>query len=215
LERAPGRLHSLKHRRSIQLTVSDRCDQSFRVAEGGVIEAADTHPKCAERRCVPSSQRDARVGRFALIWEIVKVRRVGNSNVVFDSPRAQAHGYAPGTSVLVEELDGGELRDPCFAGFVLAHGIVESQAFIDANKRVALVSMLTFLELNGYRVEAPDPDLAEWMLSFRSGTTPQQLAIRIYLQGIDTEEIVAAVHRRRVLMMPPRKARAASAPDFS
>lgn len=35
---------------------------------------------------------------------------------------------------------------------------------------------LTFLELNGYRVEAPDPDLADWILSFSSGTTPQQLA---------------------------------------
>ena len=36
--------------------------------------------------------------------------------------------------------------------------------------------MLTFLELNGYRIEAPDPDLADWILSFSSGTTPQQLA---------------------------------------
>jgi death-on-curing family protein len=59
----------------------------------------------------------------------------------------------------------------------LAHGIAESQAFIDANKRLALVAMLTFLELNGYRVEASDPpDLADWILSFSSGTTPQQLA---------------------------------------
>jgi death on curing protein len=59
---------------------------------------------------------------------------------------------------------------------VLAHGIAESQAFIDANKRLALVAMLTFLELNGYRVEASDPDLADWILGFSAGTTPQQLA---------------------------------------
>ena len=58
----------------------------------------------------------------------------------------------------------------------MAHGIAESQSFIDANKRLALVAMLTFLELNGYRVEASDPDLAGWILSFSSGTTPQQLA---------------------------------------
>jgi len=31
----------------------------------------------------------------------------------------------------------------------LAHGVAESQAFIDGNKRLALVSMLTFLEVNG------------------------------------------------------------------
>ena len=42
----------------------------------------------------------------------------------------------------------------------LAHGVAESQAFIDGNKRLALVSMLTFLEVNGYRVTATDPELA-------------------------------------------------------
>jgi death-on-curing family protein len=59
---------------------------------------------------------------------------------------------------------------------VLAHGIAESQTFIDGNKRLALVAMLTFLELNGYRVEASDPDLAGWILSFSAGTTPEQVA---------------------------------------
>jgi hypothetical protein len=54
---------------------------------------------------------------------------------------------------------------------VLAHDIAESQAFIDANKRLALVAMLTFLELNGYGVEAADPDLAEWILSHSAGTS--------------------------------------------
>ena len=42
--------------------------------------------------------------------KIVKVRRVGNSNVVSIPREFEAHGYAPGTSVLVEELDRGELR---------------------------------------------------------------------------------------------------------
>jgi len=83
-------------------------------------------------------------------------------------------------------LEGALGRPPSYANYedadfalqaaVLAHGIAESQAFIDANKRLALVAMLTFLELNGYRVEAPDPDLADWVLSFSSGTTPSQLA---------------------------------------
>lgn len=58
---------------------------------------------------------------------------------------------------------------------VLAHGIAESQAFIDGNKRLALVAMLTFLELNGYRLEASDPELATWILGLSVGE-PQQLA---------------------------------------
>ena len=44
------------------------------------------------------------------VMKIVKVRRVGNSNVVSIPRELESHGYAPGTSVLVEELDGGELR---------------------------------------------------------------------------------------------------------
>ncbi len=42
--------------------------------------------------------------------KIVKVRRVGNSNVVSIPREFEARGYAPGSSVLVEELPSGELR---------------------------------------------------------------------------------------------------------
>jgi antitoxin component of MazEF toxin-antitoxin module len=42
--------------------------------------------------------------------KVVKVRRVGNSNVVSIPRELEALGYAPGTSVLVEEVEGGELR---------------------------------------------------------------------------------------------------------
>jgi death-on-curing protein len=69
-----------------------------------------------------------------------------------------------------------ENADLALQAAVLAHGIAESQAFIDGNKRLALVAMLTFLEVNGYRVEASDPELAEWILSLSAGTTPTQLA---------------------------------------
>lgn len=42
--------------------------------------------------------------------KVVKVRRVGNSNVISIPREFEAQGYAPGASVLVEELPGGELR---------------------------------------------------------------------------------------------------------
>jgi antitoxin component of MazEF toxin-antitoxin module len=42
--------------------------------------------------------------------KVVKVRRVGNSNVVSIPRELEASGYVPGTSVVVEELEGGELR---------------------------------------------------------------------------------------------------------
>ena len=42
--------------------------------------------------------------------KVVKVRRVGNSNVVSLPRELEASGYTPGASVLVEELADGELR---------------------------------------------------------------------------------------------------------
>jgi death on curing protein len=59
---------------------------------------------------------------------------------------------------------------------VLAHGIAESQPFLDGNKRLALVTMLTFLEANGYRVDATDPELADWIIRLSADLTPEQLA---------------------------------------
>lgn len=55
----------------------------------------------------------------------------------------------------------------------LAHGIAESQTSIDGNKRLALVAMLTFLEVNGYAVDATDPELADWIIGLSAGTTPR------------------------------------------
>ncbi len=42
--------------------------------------------------------------------KVVKVRRVGNSNVISIPRELETRGYAPGSSVLVEEMPGGELR---------------------------------------------------------------------------------------------------------
>ncbi len=42
--------------------------------------------------------------------KVVKVRRVGNSNVISIPREFEELSYAPGSSVLVEELPGGELR---------------------------------------------------------------------------------------------------------
>lgn len=69
-----------------------------------------------------------------------------------------------------------EDADLALQAAVLAHGIAESQCFIDGNKRLALVAMLTFFDVNGYRVEATDPELADWIISLSAGTTPEAFA---------------------------------------
>jgi hypothetical protein len=49
-----------------------------------------------------------------------------------------------------------EAADLALQAAVLAHGIAEGQPLIDGNKRTALIAMLTFLEINGVRIEATD-----------------------------------------------------------
>jgi hypothetical protein len=44
------------------------------------------------------------------VTKVVKVRRVGNSYVISTPREFEARGYAPGSSVLVEELPDGDLR---------------------------------------------------------------------------------------------------------
>jgi death on curing protein len=69
-----------------------------------------------------------------------------------------------------------EHADMALQAAVLAHGIAQSQSFIDGNKRTALAAMLVFLELNGYAVEATDREMAEWIIDFSRGATPEQVA---------------------------------------
>jgi prophage maintenance system killer protein len=46
--------------------------------------------------------------------------------------------------------------------------------------------MLAFLEINGFEVEASDPELAAWILSLSAAATPKELAklIRARLRPI-------------------------------
>ncbi len=55
-------------------------------------------------------------------------------------------------------------------------GSPRASAFIDGNKRTALIAMLVFLEINGWRVEASDPELADWILGFSAGSSPEEIA---------------------------------------
>jgi death on curing protein len=72
-----------------------------------------------------------------------------------------------------------ERADLATQAAVLAHGIAESQSFLDGNKRLALVAMLTFLEVNGYRVPVSDRALADWIIGLSAEMAAEDLARRI------------------------------------
>ena len=69
-----------------------------------------------------------------------------------------------------------ENADLALQAATLAHGIAETQPFIDGNKRAALVVMLTFLVINGSRVQARDRELADWIVAFSAGASPHEVA---------------------------------------
>jgi death-on-curing protein len=69
-----------------------------------------------------------------------------------------------------------ERADLAAQAAVLAHSIAESQSFLDGNKRLALVAMLTFLEVNGYIVPASDRELADWIIGLSAEISAEDLA---------------------------------------
>ncbi len=62
---------------------------------------------------------------------------------------------------------------------VLAHGIAETQPFVEGNKRTALASMLTFILVNGYELTTSQEELARWIIRLSEGLGPADLAPRI------------------------------------
>jgi death-on-curing protein len=58
----------------------------------------------------------------------------------------------------------------------LIWGVAENQAFFDGNKRVALVVTLTFLEVNGFRLEMTDDEKFELMIDIAEGLTLAEVA---------------------------------------
>lgn len=74
---------------------------------------------------------------------------------IIDGTVAQAEGHLRSRSGLESALARPETHahyggaDLALQAAVLAHGIAESQSFIDGNKRLALAAMLTLLEVNG------------------------------------------------------------------
>lgn len=56
----------------------------------------------------------------------------------------------------------------------LCHSLVKNHAFIDGNKRTALLSSMTMLELNGYKFECPQKELVEFGVAIDTENTKEE-----------------------------------------
>ena len=57
-------------------------------------------------------------------------------------------------------------------------GLAKNHAFVDGNKRIAIVTAGVFLELNGYRLETSDAHLHNFVLSVAAGEIDEDGAAR-------------------------------------
>ena len=59
-------------------------------------------------------------------------------------------------------------------GARLGYTLISNHAFVDGNKRIGMYVMLTFLEVNGIRLEATNEEVAETGLAIAAGTMGYQ-----------------------------------------
>jgi death-on-curing protein len=71
-------------------------------------------------------------------------------------------------------------------------GLATSHPYRDGNKRVAFLAMAIFVELNGYRLEAPEPEVVQVML----GLAAKQIAERALAKWV-RRHLVSVVRGRR------------------
>jgi death-on-curing protein len=68
------------------------------------------------------------------------------------------------------------------------HGLVSSHPFVDGNKRIAFVTMAVFLELNGLRLSASEPEVVTVMLAAAAGElSEEELAAWLQLRTAPAE----------------------------
>ena len=92
------------------------------------------------------------------------VRRFGGRMGLRDrAPLESALARAPHRFHYAEGVD-----HPSLAA-TLAFGIAKNHPFVDGNKRAAWMVAATFLEINGYHVTAPEPEVVISMVALASG----------------------------------------------
>ena len=55
-----------------------------------------------------------------------------------------------------------------------AFGLVTSHPYRDGNKRVGVLAMVTFLEINGWEFDASEPDVVAEFLALADGRIPEE-----------------------------------------
>jgi death-on-curing protein len=70
--------------------------------------------------------------------------------------------------------DFAEERDLCALAAAYGYGLATNHGYVDGNKRVAFVAMVTFLEWNGLMFDAPEPEVVKFMVGVAAGENGEE-----------------------------------------
>jgi len=59
----------------------------------------------------------------------------------------------------------------------LAYGLIKNHPFIDGNKRIGILAMISFLEINGIKLTCTDKDLIKFGIGLAEGTTTEKMLL--------------------------------------
>lgn len=83
-----------------------------------------------------------------------------------------------------------EERDPAALAVAYAFGLARNHGYVDGNKRIAFVAAAVFLELNGWELDAPEPDVVRTMLALAAGELGEEEVagwLRAHLRRVEEE----------------------------
>lgn len=82
-----------------------------------------------------------------------------------------------------------------------AHGIAKHHPFIDGDKRTAFVALYTFLALNGFELEASEPEVVDMMIGTADGSISEdELAGWVRARLVPWQDRGARTGRRKTEM---------------
>lgn len=70
-------------------------------------------------------------------------------------------------------------------GAWLGYALISNHAFVDGNKRIGALVMLTFLELNGIKLRLSDKELVDLILGVASGEIKYEGLLSVISEKID------------------------------
>jgi death-on-curing protein len=84
-----------------------------------------------------------------------------------------------------------EERDLARLAAAYGYGLTRNHGYSDGNKRIGFVAMAVFLDVNGWEIEAPEPEVVRIMLAVADGSLGEEALgdwVRRHLQPLSPEE---------------------------